>query len=92
MLLGVVTDWLIVASVTALACFAATRLLRRARVSRHRSDAEAALRRHPAGRARQERAAGHLPGTRAPSGPDDDPDFIRTLERLIRGDGRGAES
>jgi hypothetical protein len=60
---------------------------------RHGMSAEAALRRHPAGRARQLDPAGLIspdadtsPALRRPAGPDDDPDFIRALERLIRGD------
>jgi hypothetical protein len=57
-------------------------------------DAEAALRRHPAGRGRRVSAvtprdlAGPLSAqVGAPVGPDDDPEFIDALERLIRGDG-----
>jgi hypothetical protein len=55
--------------------------------------AEAALRRHPAGRGRH---AAMVPGELAgppssqwppPAGPDDDPEFIDALGRLIRGDG-----
>jgi hypothetical protein len=58
-------------------------------------DADAALRRHPAGRGRH---AAMVPGELAgappaqwpgPVGPDDDPEFIDALERLIRGDGDG---
>jgi hypothetical protein len=53
-------------------------------------DADAALRRHPAGRGRHATAVvhGELTGSLAaqpPVGPDDDPDFIDALERLIRG-------
>ena len=52
--------------------------------------AEAAFRRHPAGRAlttdageaRQPDASHVLAG---PSGPDDDPEFLSELDRLIRG-------
>lgn len=40
--------------------------------------AEASLARHPAGRYRQ----APLP---APKGPDDDPEFLRTLDRIIKG-------
>lgn len=58
-------------------------------------DAEAALRRHPAGRARQDWIAeaspedladesGPGPETRWSSGPDDDPGFLRYLDRVIR--------
>ncbi len=55
-------------------------------------DAEAALRRHPAGRGRhgaalvEDELAGALSAHRPPVGPDDDPEFINALERLIRGD------
>src|SRR5215472_1257272 len=58
-------------------------------------DAEAALRRHPAGRGRHAamvpgEMAGAVPSQwSAPLGPDDDPEFIDALERLIRGDGDG---
>ena len=57
-------------------------------------DAESALRRHPAGRGR--RVSGATPSDQPgplsaqfapPLGPDDDPEFIDALERLIRGDG-----
>ena len=56
-------------------------------------DAESALRRHPAGRGRRVSGAtpsdvGSLSAQFAPPlGPDDDPEFIDALERLIRGDG-----
>jgi hypothetical protein len=45
-------------------------------------DAEAALLRHPAGRSRPRR-----PSSRPsrPQGPDDDPEFLRSLDRAIRG-------
>jgi hypothetical protein len=43
--------------------------------------ADDALRRHPAGRARNE--AGY---PRPVIGPDDDPEFINALEWLVRGD------
>src|SRR5215472_7292294 len=58
-------------------------------------DADAALRRHPAGRGRHatlvpgEAAGTPSPQWPAPAGPDDDPEFIDALERLIRGDGDG---
>ena len=42
------------------------------------TDADAAVARHPAGRAR-------IPGATAPRGPDDDPEFLRALDRAIRG-------
>lgn len=71
-------------------------------------DAEAALRRHPAGRARQELADELYfqdmldapdPGAEAvawPTGPDDDPDFLSYLDRVVReireaGNGRNPE-
>jgi hypothetical protein len=57
-------------------------------------DAESALRRHPAGRGRRVSGVtssdqvGPLSARFAPPlGPDDDPEFIDALERLIRGDG-----
>jgi hypothetical protein len=69
------------------------------RLSRSGQDAQAALRRHPAGRERwlepgglralgqQDRTAG-----RHPAGPDDDPEFISALERLIRGEEPGGSA
>jgi hypothetical protein len=42
------------------------------------TDADAAVARHPAGRAR-------IPGATVPRGPDDDPEFLRALDRAIRG-------
>lgn len=58
-------------------------------------DADAALRRHPAGRARQDWAAEASPQDPADEpcqepwpawspGPDDDPEFLRYLDRVIR--------
>lgn len=56
------------------------------------SAADAAFRRHPAGRGlgadTDALVAARPPGPRAamgPSGPDDDPDFLRELDRIIRG-------
>ncbi len=43
------------------------------------TDADDAVARHPAGRARA------AEGTRRPKGPDDDPDFLRALDQVIRG-------
>lgn len=43
------------------------------------TDADDAVARHPAGRARTNDS------TRGPKGPDDDPDFLRALDRVIRG-------
>lgn len=56
--------------------------------------AEAALRRHPAGRGREAASWGDETGPMAapwsaPIGPDDDPDFIDALDRLIRGENDG---
>ena len=42
------------------------------------TDADDAVARHPAGRARTS-------GARAPRGPDDDSEFLRALDRAIRG-------
>jgi hypothetical protein len=43
------------------------------------TDADDAVARHPAGRGKA--ADGHA----APKGPDDDPEFLRALDRVIRG-------
>jgi hypothetical protein len=43
------------------------------------TDADDAVARHPAGRARAAEAA------RFPKGPDDDPEFLRVLDQVIRG-------
>jgi hypothetical protein len=43
------------------------------------TDADDAVARHPAGRARA------AAGSRQPKGPDDDPEFLRALDRVIRG-------
>ena len=54
--------------------------------------ADAALRRHPAGRGRHaalvpaDQAGPQSPYWTGPTGPDDDPEFIDALARLIRGD------
>lgn len=55
--------------------------------SAHGLDAQAALRRHPAGRARwdQDGQSGADAPAPRPVGPDDDPEFIEQLERQIRG-------
>ena len=42
------------------------------------TDADDAVARHPAGRAR-------TTASMAPAGPDDDPEFLRALDRAIRG-------
>ena len=46
--------------------------------SRRWTDTDDAVARHPAGRAR-------TPGATMPLGPDDDPEFLRALDRAIRG-------
>jgi hypothetical protein len=43
------------------------------------TDADDAVARHPAGRARS------TDPSRGPKGPDDDPDFLQALDRVIRG-------
>jgi hypothetical protein len=54
--------------------------------------ADAALWRHPAGRGRHaalvpaDQAGQRSPHWTGPTGPDDDPEFIDALARLIRGD------
>ena len=61
--------------------------------TRHRLDAQSALWRHPAGRDRWLAEDG--PPDRAgpgPAGPDDDPEFLRMLERRIRGEEPGGLS
>jgi len=45
------------------------------------TDTDDAVIRHPAGRAR----------TTAPRGPDDDPEFLRALDRAIRGNSQAGE-
>jgi len=61
--------------------------------ARHRLDAQSALRRHPAGRDRWLDGAGPPeldgPDPARPAGPDDDPEFLRALERRIRGEEPG---
>ena len=66
------------------------------RPPRNGRGAQAAIRRHPAGRERWLepdglRAVGQPDGrgSRAPTGLDDDPEFISALERLIRGEDPG---
>src|SRR6516225_3960289 len=66
------------------------------RTSRDGWGEQAAIRRHPAGRERWLepdglRAMGQPDGrgSQAPTGPDDDPEFISALERLIRGEDPG---
>jgi Phospholipase_D-nuclease N-terminal len=50
------------------------------------TDADDAVARHPAGRAR-----GTDAGRTAPKGPDDDLDFLRALDRVIRGNSQAGE-
>jgi hypothetical protein len=50
------------------------------------TDADDAVARHPAGRARTAGAA-----LAAPKGPDDDLDFLRALDRVIRGNSQAGE-
>ena len=50
------------------------------------TDADDAVARHPAGRAR-----GAGPGRGAPKGPDDDREFLRALDRAIRGNSQAGE-
>ena len=66
------------------------------RPSRDGRGAQAAIRRHPAGRERwlepdglQALGRPDGQGSGAPTGPDDDPEFISALERLIRGEDPG---
>jgi hypothetical protein len=49
-------------------------------------EADDALRRHPAGRARHDLPEARMEYPLAAIGPDDDPEFINALELLIRGD------
>jgi hypothetical protein len=50
------------------------------------TSADDAVARHPAGRARATDASGLVP-----KGPDDDPDFLRALDRAIRGNSQAGE-
>ena len=66
------------------------------RPSRDGRGAQAAIRRHPAGRERWLEPDGVRalsqpggPGSGPPTGPEDDPEFISALERLIRGEDPG---
>jgi hypothetical protein len=94
-LLGAVSALLSVALLAAVRYTwrAAGRARRRSQAAlRPGPDADAALRRHPAGRGRDAALAPvDQPGPPSaqwppPAGPDDDPEFIDALERLIRGD------
>ncbi|MGH7735015.1 MAG: PLD nuclease N-terminal domain-containing protein, partial [Gemmatimonadales bacterium] len=51
------------------------------------TDAADAVARHPAGRAR----AAHDVGRGTPKGPDDDPEFLRALDRAIHGNSQAGE-
>lgn len=96
MLLGALSALLIAALLAAATCawlLTGRALWRSRRAPGVGYDAQAALRRHPAGRSRAERADasaagqnGDHPAASQPTGPDDDPEFISALERLIRGD------
>jgi hypothetical protein len=55
-------------------------------LNRRWTDADDAVVRHPAGRARAADAA-----RGAPKGPDDDPDFLRALDRAIHGNSQAGE-
>jgi hypothetical protein len=95
-LVGALSALLITASVVTAAWVVAVRAMRwPRRAPRHGLAAEAAIRRHPAGRSRFAPTDSAQPGwtdTRPdasrPTGPDDDPEFISALERLIRGGGQ----
>ena len=50
------------------------------------TDADEAVARHPAGRARVADT-----GRAAPKGPDDDPEFLRALDRAIHGNSQAGE-
>jgi len=50
------------------------------------TDADDAVARHPAGRARVADT-----GRAAPKGPDDDPEFLRALDRAIQGNSQAGE-
>jgi hypothetical protein len=94
-LLGVLSALLIAGLLVGgtLAWWLAGRTLPRPRyLSRHGLDAQAAVWRHPAGRERWQEpdrlpGQGTAPGDagQGPTGPEDDPEFISELERLIRG-------
>ncbi len=99
-LLGVLSALLIVGLLAGAtwAWWLAGRTLPRPRhLSRYGMDAQAALRRHPAGRDRwldpgklSAQAGGT--GRGHPTGPDDDPEFISALEQQIRDRKHGDES
>jgi hypothetical protein len=98
LLLGAVSALLIAAMLGA-ACYmwlATAGQARRSQARRRlrpasRPGPDAALRRHPAGRGRYAALGGSDQAGLSPAqgprytGPDDDPDFISALERLIRG-------
>jgi hypothetical protein len=98
-LLGVLAALLIVGLLTGGTWawwLAGRRLPRPWRPSGRGRDTQAALRRHPAGRERwvdpdglRALAQPDAPGPGQPTGPDDDPEFISALERLIRGEEPG---
>ena len=85
-LLGVVSTLVIAVLMAATlgALLLTGRAWRRRRPPRHSgAAADDALRRHPAGRARHGGTGEGNPGPAI--GPDDDPEFISSLEWLIRG-------
>jgi hypothetical protein len=96
MLLGALSALLIAALLAAATCawlLAGRALWRTRRPPYPGQDPRAALRRHPAGRSRAEydgfgplAEEGAWPEAEGPAGPDDDPEFISALERMIRGD------
>jgi hypothetical protein len=94
-LVGALSSVLITASLVIATWVVAARALRwPRRAPRHGLEAEAAIRRHPAGRNRFAPTGTAPPGwvdagpaVAGPAGPDDDPEFISALERLIRGGG-----
>jgi hypothetical protein len=93
-LVGALSSLLITASLVTATLVVAARALRwPRRAPRHGLEAEAAIRRHPAGRSRFEATGSGwsdaAPAAPRPTGPDDDPEFIRALERLIRERGTG---
>jgi hypothetical protein len=99
MLLGALSALLIVGLLTG-GMWAWWLVVRRLPRPRHPSgrgrDAQAALWRHPAGRERWVEPDGlraliqpDVPSPGQPTGPEDDPEFISALERLIRGEDPG---
>jgi hypothetical protein len=103
MLLGALSALLIAALLAAVTCawlLAGHSLWRSRQLPPPGFDAQAALRRHPSSRARAGQsglggpsAPWSAPAPGQPTGPDDDPEFISALDRLIHGgDGGGGVS